>query len=246
MLRTLLKTLFERNRYRQLPHDDFILRLRCTVIGEGMLHPGNIYLMDHAVRHMPAGGCVLEIGSYAGLSANLLRYLMQKYHRTEDLFCCDAWVYEGYHDEKGMATKYMDGRSDVLRSDYMAHIKNAFIQSSKLLSARQLPKAVHLDSDAFFEAWELQKELTDVFGQSVKLGGSIALAYVDGNHAYDYAKRDVENAAKYLLPGGYLLLDDSAKHQHFGSAKLAQELRQNADFETVLANPHYLFKKRAR
>ncbi len=236
--------LLNRKQYRSSPHDDFILRLRCSVIGEGMLHPGNIYLMEHAIQQMPEGGCVLEIGSYGGLSANLLTYLMQKHQRQAPLFCCDAWVYEGFHDEKGQATPYMDGRSDVLRTDYMAHIKASFVQSAKLLSAHHLPHAIHLDSDRFFEAWNAGKTVVDVFERKTKLGGPIAFAYIDGNHAYDFAKRDFEHVARSLLPGGLVLLDDSAKHQKFGSAKLAQELRENSSFEVIMANPHYLFQKK--
>lgn len=242
--KALANKLLNRRQYRVSPHDDFILRLRCTVIGEGMLHPGNIYLMEHAVQQMPDGGCVLEIGSYGGLSANLLTYLLQKNGREAPLFCCDAWVYEGFHDEKGQATPWMDGRTDVLRSDYMAHIKASFVQSSKLLSPHNLPRAAHLDSDRFFDAWNAGETVEDVFGRATKLGGPIAFAYIDGNHAYDFAKRDFENVARHLLPGGLVLLDDSAKHQKFGSAKLAQELCQNSGFAAVLANPHYLFQKK--
>jgi Methyltransferase domain len=236
--------LLQRKPFRSLPHDDFILRLRSSVIGEGMLHPGNIYLMDLAIQQMPDGGCVLEIGSYGGLSANLMTYLIQKHARQATLFCCDAWVYEGYHDENGAATDWMDGRNDVLRTDFMAHIKASFVQSTRLLSGHRLPHAFHLDSDSFFEAWKVESTLTDVFGRNAKLGGPIAFAYIDGNHAYDFARRDVENTAAFLLPGGLLLLDDSAKHQRFGSVRLAQELCKHPGFELILSNPHYLFRKK--
>lgn len=244
MIKSILRKILARKPYHVLPHDDFILRLRCSVIGEGMLHPGNIYLMDQAIREMPDGGAVLEIGSYGGLSANVLRYLMQKHGRNAPLFCCDAWVYEGLHDATVPAGPWMDGRADVLRTDYMAYIKTSFIQAAKLLWPNDLPKAVHLDSDTFFEAWREGKFLKDVFEREVKLGGPISFAYIDGNHAYDYAKRDFDNVAEFLLPGALVLLDDSAKHQHFGSAKLAREIQGHPDFEVVRANPHYLFRKK--
>jgi hypothetical protein len=232
--------------YRRLPHDDFIVRLRCSVIGEGMLHPGNIYLMDQAIQQMPSGGCVLEIGSYGGLSANLMTYLLQKHRREAPLFCCDAWVYEGFHDDKNGATPWMDGRSDVSRLAYMQHIKASFIQSARLLSSHQLPHAVHLDSDAFFKAWATAETVTDVFDRPVQLGSPISFAYIDGNHAYDFARRDVLHTAQFLLPGGLILLDDAAVYQTFGSAQLAKELRRHPDFELVMANPHPLFRKKLR
>ncbi len=244
-LTSLLKRFHFRHRYRSSPHDDFILRLRCSVIGEGMLHPGNIYLMERSIQEMPEGGCVLEIGSYGGLSANLLTYLLQKHNRSALLYCCDAWVYEGIHDAEGLANEWMDGRSDVLRTDYMHYIKASFIHAARLLSPQRLPRAIHLDSDTFFKAWAIKETVPDIFGRETVLGGEIAFAYIDGNHAYEFAKRDFENAARFLLPGGFILLDDSARQQRFGSAKLAKELRHHPGFDVVMANPHYLFRKKA-
>lgn len=245
-LRRLANRVLHGKPYIPAAPDDFILRLRSSVIGEGMLHPGNVWLMEQAVQKMPDGGCVLEIGSHGGLSANLLTYLLGKYRRDAPLFCCDAWVYEGYHDQKGQADIWMDGRDDVLRTDYTAYIKNAFVQAAHLLSPHRLPQACHLCSDDFFEAWAKRATVTDVFGREIGLGGPVSFAYIDGSHAYDFAKRDFENTAAWLLPGGFVLLDDSADHLSFGSARLAQELRRRRDFEIVSANPHYLLQKKLK
>ena len=68
--------------------------------------------------------------------------------------------------------------------------------------------------------------------------------YIDGNHAYDFARRDFENVARLLLLGGYILLDDSAMYQQFGSAQLAREIRQGSEFQVVRRNPNYLFRKK--
>lgn len=242
-LKRLIYRVLGKKEYKTLPPDDFILRLRSTVIGEGMLHPGNIWLMDYAIRKMPAGGVLLEIGSYGGLSANLLRYLLDKHQKTVELFCCDAWVYEGYHDLQGGITPWMDGRTDVLRTDFMAYIQQAYVQSCRLLSAHHLPYAIHCDSDTFFNDWRARAEKRDVFGREVRLGGPVSFAYIDGNHAYDYARRDFEHVAEFLLPGGFVLLDDSARHQTFGSARLARELSQRQGFSVVAENPHFLFRK---
>ncbi|MBL7829291.1 MAG: class I SAM-dependent methyltransferase [Saprospiraceae bacterium] len=243
-LKRLVYKLIGKQEFKTLPHNDFLLRLRSSVIGEGMLHPGNPYLMDLAIRKMPVGGCVLEIGSYAGLSSIVLHYLLDQRQRKEPLYCCDAWIYEGYHDSEAPPSNYMDGRPDVLRTDFMAHIKASFIQSNQLFCSRQLPCAFHMESDLFFEKWLQNTQENDVFGRSHHLGGPISFAYIDGNHAYDYARRDVENTLKHLLPGGYMLLDDSAKHQQFGSARLAQELTRHPAIETIQANPNFLFRKK--
>jgi hypothetical protein len=230
--------------YRPPEPDDFIRRLPSSVIGEGMLHPGNIRLMEQAVRDMPEGGCVLEIGSHGGLSANLLTYLLDKHGREAPLFCCDAWAYEGYQYHKKQPAPSVDGRGDVLWTDYAVYMKEAFVRAAHLLSAHRLPRAFHLLSDDFFDAWQRGATLTDVFGRQTALGGPVAFAYIDGNHTYEYAKRDFDNTAAALLPGGYVLLDDSADYLPFGCVRLAHELCRRRDFEVADINPNYLFRKK--
>lgn len=230
---------------RRLPPDDFIQRLRCSVIGEGMLHEGNIFMLDYAVRHLPAAGSVIEIGSYGGLSTNLMAYLLQKHQKCHPFFTCDAWVYEGYHDHKNLANEHIDGRTDVLRTDYMQHIKSSFIQSVQLLSGNRLPHTIHARSDDFFNLWSDAAAVKDVFGNTATLGGPVAFAYIDGDHSYEAARRDFENIDRYLLPGGFILLDDSASGSSFGSAKWVQEVIKTKKYKAEMRNPNYLLQKKA-
>lgn len=229
---------------RTLAPDDFIRRLRSLVIGEGMLSEGNIYLMDLAIREMPREGAVIEIGSYGGLSANLLTYLLQKHGREEKLFSCDPWIYEGYHDHKGRPPAHIDGRTDVLRSDYSAYMKQAYINAARLLHPQRLPYAFHQDSDTFFANWRKNAAAEDVFGRTTSTGGPIAFAYIDGDHSFTQAKKDFENTAEFLLPGGFILLDDSADGLPFGSAKMIQEIKKDKRFSVVMKNENYLVRKR--
>ncbi len=53
----------------------------------------------------------------------------------------------------------------------------------------------------------------------------------------------VENVHRFLLPGGYVLLDDSRKGLSMGSARLAQEIIQLGQYERSGVNPNYLFRK---
>lgn len=242
MLKQIIKRLLGKRPVRTIPDDPFIQRLRSSVIGEGMLHKGNVYLMDHAIQHMPEGGNVLEIGSYGGLSTNLLIYLMNKYHREEKLFTCDPWIYEGYFDEGKKDPKTIDGRTDVHRTAYMKHIKNSFIQSTLLLSKEQLPYTIEMTSDHFFAAYDKSEEVTDVFGRTISLGGPISFAYIDGNHAYEYVKRDFENISKHLMKDGFILFDDSWDKAGFGSSKFMQEVKEDGRFRFIDKNPNYLFQ----
>lgn len=228
---------------KTLPKDDFLKRLSSSVIGEGMLNEGNIYLIDYAIKNMPKKGYVLEIGSYAGLSTNLILHFLNKHKRTNTMMGCDAWVYEGFNDKTGKINNYIDGRMDIDRSVYTNYIKNAFINATKLFHSDRLPFTCHLKSDDFFERWNENKSLQDVFGRSFNPKGGIAFSYIDGDHSYKQTKRDFENISEKLQIGGYILFDDSAKHLKYGSAKFIQEIKKNPKFKIVDSNPNFLVKK---
>lgn len=223
--------------------DDFIRRLSSSVIGGGMLHEGNVYLMDYAIKHAPKADGMLEIGSWAGQSSCLLLHLMKKHQRSEQLLGCDPWIYEGYHDHKGAVATHVDGNENLSREDYMTYIHQAFVNAAKLFHPDRLPCTFHCTSDAFFTSYGSGETMTDVFGREHVPQGSLSFAYVDGDHAYDVAKRDVEHVMEYLVSGGFLLLDDSADGAPFGSAHLAKELCSDPRLKRVDRNPNYLFRK---
>lgn len=214
------------------------------MISAGMLHPGNVYLMECAIQNMPDNGAVVEVGLYGGLSTNLIIHLLQRYQRAAAFFGCDAWIYEGYHDQAGQDKTGIDDRPDIPRDIYSAYIREAFMRATQLLSAGRLPGTCHCTFEDFYDQWAKQACATGVFQRTVQLGGPIAFAYIDGNHAYDFVRRDVENTARHLLPGGFMLLDDTADHLPFGSRRLAQEWNRRGDFELVKKNPNYLLRKK--
>lgn len=232
-----------KKRIKKIEHDNFIQRLRCSIIGEGMLHDGNIYLMDFAIKNMPQDGIVLEIGIYGGLSTNLLLHLLKKHNKNCSLFGCDAWIYEGYNDYNGIIESHIDGRNDIDRKNYMNYIKNSFIVSTQFLHPKKLPFTCHLTSDAFFEKWNNNEEFTDVFDRSFYMNDQISFCYIDGDHSYDQTKKDFENVASKLKINGFILIDDSADHFSFGSTQFAKETFRNPNFKLIETNPNYLFQK---
>lgn len=246
-IKATLKLLLDKitgNKTSPIEEDDmFIKRLRSSVIGEGMLPPQNVSLMAYAIQHMPDIGVVLEIGSYAGLSANIILHLMSKHAKPHKMYCVDAWIYEGYHDQKELNQEFIDGRSDVLRSDYCIYIKNAFIQSMRLFQPHRLPYAFHEKSSVFFSYWN-KKEMTDVFGRTIIPVGPISFAYIDGDHSYVAAKDDYENTLRLLMPGGFILLDDTAKELRFGSVQLRNEIMTDSRIEIVSSDYNLLIRKK--
>ncbi|MGH1385181.1 class I SAM-dependent methyltransferase [Kordia sp.] len=244
ILKKIKKTLFT-PKIKQVQEDVFIQRLRSLVIGEGMLHKGNIYLMDYALKNMPANGVVIEIGSYGGLSTNLMLHLLQKNDRVEKLINCDPWMYEGFADRHGTISDTIDGRKDISREAYSTYMKNNFINSVQFLHKNNLPHSFQLTSDAFFIEYDKKITTKDIFNQTVQLGTKISFAYIDGNHAYEYVKRDFENVDKHLMNSGFILFDDSMDDSPFGSTTFMKEMKQYKNYKLIDKNPNYLFQKLA-
>jgi hypothetical protein len=243
MLQKILNKIFYKNSIKKIEEDNYIKRLPSSVIGQGMLHEGNIYLIDFAIRNMPSDGYVIEIGSYGGLSTNLILHLLNKHNKNNLLLGCDAWQYEGYNDFKGTKANYIDGNTKISRKEYMNYIKEAFINTTKFLNPNSLPYICHLNSNDFFMRWGNKESLTDVFGRKFSITKKISFAYIDGDHSYNQTKKDFFNVSQNLMVNGYILIDDSADNLSFGSAKFISVIKQNPNFKIVDKNPNYLIQK---
>ena len=60
----------------------------------GMLTRGNLHLIDTAMKQLPSAAPILEIGSFCGLSANVLTHYKRKYDVKNRLVTCDKWEFE--------------------------------------------------------------------------------------------------------------------------------------------------------
>jgi hypothetical protein len=217
-----------------LPEDEFIQWMK--LINAGMLHPGNLYCLDYAIRNLPEGYPIVEIGSFCGLSANLITHLKRIHGRTGSrLYTCDKWEFEGADDGP-----LLDG-APTTHGEIKQHAKESFIRNTRLFSRDDLPFTVESYSDEFFDLWRQKATVTDVHGRNAQLGGYIGFCYVDGDHTYAQVSRDFANLDEFLLPGGFVMFDDSADHA--GVNRVVTEVLRNKRYELVLRNPNHLFRK---
>lgn len=216
--------------------DDFIRWLRFA--NAGMLNSGNIYCMEYAVKNIPPGHPVLEIGSFCGLSTNVILYFLYKYKKTNPVFSCDKWIFEGAGEGRRV------GNGPVLHPDYRDFVKETFIRNIEFFSGDRKPYTIEAFSDEFFKKWSEKALVKDVFGRETRLGGKIGFCYIDGNHQYEFARGDFENTDRFLEPGGFILFDDSYDGNRFGLSRLMKEIKKQKPYELVMKNPNYLFKKR--
>ena len=205
----------------------------------GMCVPGNIYLFDKVICGLESSLPILEIGSWCGQSANILSYLLSKYHKSNQLFTCDGWRYENtQHPEKL-------GESEITFDEYYDFVKATFVRNTDFFSKNRLPHSVHLVSDDFFDAWRADKCVVDVFGRNAKLGGQFSLCFIDGDHSYEAVRRDFENCDAFLPPGGQILFDDSAEGSGWnGVQKIVAEVINDGGYEVIMRNPNVLMRKR--
>lgn len=208
-----------------------------TFANAGMLSKGNIYSMRMAIEKLPSNNPVVEIGSFCGLSTNVINYLMSIAGKTNKIFCCDKWEFEGSEQGGNL------GNSQISHAQYRDFVKSTFMRNVEFFSSFNKPYAIESTSDEFFPMWAEEKKTADVFGRDIQLGGPISFCYIDGNHTYEFAKRDFENVNRFLEVGGFVLFDDSSDTNPFGLTQLMKEVKDNSNYELVIKNPNYLFKK---
>ncbi len=209
-----------------------------TLANAGMMDPGNLHCFNHAVERLPAGAPMVEIGAFCGLSTNLLGHFKRLHGKRNRLISVDPWLFEGAPDAAGML-----GQGPVSFGEYRDHVMDSYRRNVRLFSKDDLPAAVELTSDAFFAAWDRGETVTDLWGEALKLGGGLSMVFVDGNHSYPFARRDVDNAARNLVAGGWLFLDDSGDGSGWEVTRVVDELRRDPRFRHVMANPNHLFEK---
>jgi len=207
-------------------------------VNAGMPTKGNLHCIEHAVENLVEGTLILEIGSFCGLSTNLISYYKRKHGVSNRLITCDKWIFEGSDKSDTV------GDSPIRRADLREYVKDSYLRNVRMFSADDLPYTVEMLSDEFFAAWEKGAPLTDVFGREVEPGGEFGFCFIDGDHSYSAAKHDFEKCDAQLARGGFILFDDSDDDSGWGVCDVVREVQEEGRYELVMKNPNYLFRKR--
>ncbi len=208
---------------------------RFRVVVPGWLEPGHLYCFDYAIKNLPDNNPILEIGTFAGLSTNTILFFLSKHNKANKLITTDYYWEDITADEK-----ICNVEDPMTTKQYL---KDSFVRNVKFFNPKGNIVSSDLPSDDFFVAWEKKEATKNLHGGEFVPGGPISFAYIDGNHVYDFAKRDFENVDKILVPGGFILFDDSADYTHWGSKLVAQEAVKSGKYKIVKKNPHYFVQK---
>lgn len=205
----------------------------------GMLERGNIDAFNFVIANLPGSAPLVEIGSFCGLSTNVISYLKEKHAVKNRLITCDKWNFEG-----AQAGTMLDGSSFVSHDEYREYVRGTYIRNIQTFARSDLPYTVEMYSDEFFAAWSQSQRATDVLGRELELGGPISFCYIDGNHTYEFAQRDFTHADQFLVPGGFILFDDSGDGSAWEVCRVVAEIKSGRRYDVVAANPNYLFRKK--
>lgn len=216
---------------------DYLVWIEFAVAG--MMHRGNVDAIGHAIRHLPSDAPMLEIGSFCGRSTCVIAHLKEKHAVSNRLFTCDRWNFEG----QKLGTLLEDSKS-VTQDEYRDVVRESFLRNVRTFCKADLPYTIEAFSDAFFEQWTAARPTTDVFGRTAALGGPLSFCYIDGNHAYDFARRDFENTDRFLVPGGFVFFDDSADGSAWEVCRVVKEVQDSGAYRLISKNPNYLFQKK--
>jgi len=237
-IKTVLRPLYPQLFYRPIDISDESVNW-IIYANAGMLSRGNLYCFDYAIKNLPSEAPMVEIGSFAGLSTNLLNFYRRNHRKKNRLINCDKWEFQGADREKKI-----DGLP-LSHLEYQTFLRDTYKRNIQMFSNDDLPYTVEMLSNDFFAAWKQKHATTDVFGRSIQLGGPISFCYIDGNHDYDFASRDFANCDQFLETGGFILFDDSADGTIFeGLRRLMNEVKATGKYELVIKNPNYLFRKK--
>ena len=217
--------------------NEFLTWVRFAV--PGMLMPQNIPVMEYAIANMPTGYKVVEIGSFCGLSTAVLSYFLDKFSVPAPLFTCDKWEFEGQQPGAPLGDS-----PSVTHDTYREYVRDTFLRTARTFAATRLPYTIECFSDEFFRRWFARERTNDVFAREVTLGGEISFCYIDGNHTYEFAKRDFENTDRALVDGGFILFDDSADGSGWGVNQLTREIAAGRSYDLISRAPNYLFRKK--
>lgn len=201
----------------------------------GMLHSGNLYCIEHAIKNLPTSNPIIEIGAFCGLSTNVINFYLMKHERKNTFFNCDAWIFDEVPDDQPL------GNLNILHKDYKRFVKETYMKNVNFFSMDRKPFTMESTSDEFFKWWSNRETVADIFGRDVNLGGNISFCYIDGDHKYEFAKRDFINTDKVLDAGGFILFDDSSDDMDLG--RLMNEIMSTGRYRKVIQNPNYLFVK---
>ena len=184
---------------RPLPSDIEIAALvRYADIIPGMCDNDKLHALVEIARRSSKGD-VVEVGTWWGKSAFILTRLAQCFE-IGNMLCVDPWANE--HLVQG--EKAVDSASAQLDADEALTVFQIGLLPFNYNHINYL-RMTSVDAAAYYR--NNRSVSTRVFG-CTEYTGRISILHIDGNHAYEAARADVESWGDLVVGGGWIIIDD--------------------------------------
>ncbi len=188
-------------------------------------------------------GDVVEIGSFQGRSAFALGWLAQHY-QIGNLICVDPWQNSRLEDQGEQAAivnrELQQGRS-LIDLDKIFH---SFIASVSLLGNVGYIRETSDIAIGHYQRAVEQGLLPANELEALPLTGNIALLHIDGNHRYDFVRKDIDLWLPSVIDGGWVLLDDYVWAFGDGPKRVGDELLHSDLFDIAFTASDTLFLRK--
>lgn len=196
----------------------------------------------HITRLLPSGDLV-EVGSFQGRSAFAMGWLANHYH-IGNLVCVDPWENSKVEDQGEQAkivNQELQGGHTLINLDKIFH---SFISAVSLLDnvgyiRETSEQAISIYKDAVSEGFLPATEVA-----AISLTGEIAMLHIDGNHRYDFVRKDIDLWLPLVMPGGWVLLDDYVWAFGDGPQRAGDELLAAGGFDMAFTVSDTLFLRK--
>lgn len=166
----------------------------------GMCDHEKFCALYEIARRSPEGD-VVEIGSWWGKSAFILARLARCYG-VGNLLCVDPWSNE--HLVQNDAGGLVDAEAARMDADEALAVfeMNLLPYSANHVNYLRIPST---DGASYYS--KHRSVTTESFG-TTDYRGEISILHVDGNHSYQAASDDVAAWSKFVVAGGWIVVDD--------------------------------------
>ena len=164
----------------------------------GMCDDEKFHVLLEIARHSVRGD-IVEIGSWWGKSAFILAWLAQHF-KIGNLLCVDPW-----------------SNAHLVQNEKIVDSGSAQVDADEALNVFQIGlipfNAKHINYLRMTSAEGAQRYADECIISSEHFGetryaGKIAILHIDGNHAFDAVKTDIDSWSGFVVEGGWIIFDD--------------------------------------
>jgi hypothetical protein len=164
----------------------------------GMCDDDKLRALIECTRYS-VNGDIVEIGSWWGKSAYILTRLSQCLG-IGNLLCVDPWANEHLVQNESIVDR-ASAQVDAEEALTLFQIGLLPLASNKVNYLRM----TSVEAAQYYKDRNFVR--TEIFGYT-EYSGKIAILHIDGNHAYDAAKADVDSWVPFVIEGGWIIIDD--------------------------------------